>query len=456
MRLQRAIAKLTSQTSKRSPAVLVSNLINNSDAIDQNKESPLLPYQVAWFFDDSKVRVDVKSRQIGWTFTYSILSVYKAICGYNVIYNCYNIDSGKSFISLCAKVVRYINKIERICPDDSITKTIITLDNGATISCIPSKPDSFRGKPGYKLFVIIDEAAFRQNLPEILKAAMALLIWGGQIRIASTHNGIENDFNKLVKEIESGKREYKLYVTPFREAIAQGLYKKICSKTEEEWSPEKEAKWVDEQYKFYGITASEELDCIPSDFSQENKIFIKEHFIKVERNLLSKSLLSLRYWDFASTVKPDSYYTASVRCDLVEHNNKLILIIVNYTADKKLAKDAITLMRDVMEMDDNNTIQILEKEPGTSSEYFFSMFSDAFNQYIKSYTPKVKKILRAIPAGNGVMSGKIQILDEYWADDFIDIISRFSSEPKPLITDLGDCLSGIYDYYNTNLKSFYS
>lgn len=457
MRVQTAISKLTNASKRRDASLIIPELITDSGVAEKLRQPPLLPYQVKWFFDDSRVRVDVKSRQIGWTFTYSILSVYKAMCGFNVVYNCYNIDSGKIFIGLCAKVARYINKIEKICNEDNITKTVITLNNGSTISCIPSKPDSFRGKPGYKLFVIIDEAAFRQNFPEILKAAMALLIWGGQIRIASTHNGIDNDFNLLIKDIEAGRKQYELGTTPFREAIAQGLYKKICAKNEQEWSQEKQDVWVEEQYAFYGITASEELDCIPSDFSDENKIFIKENFIKVNPGLLSKSVLSLRYWDFASTVKPESYYTASVKCDLVEDTDgSAILVISNYTADKKVARDAITLMKEVIKKDSTDTIQILEKEPGTSSEYFFSMFIDTFYEYnIKSYAPKVKKIIRAIPAGNGVLSGKIKILNEYWADDFIDIITRFSSEPKPLITDLGDCVSGLYDYYSRNLKSFY-
>jgi phage FluMu gp28-like protein len=72
---------------------------------------------------------------------------------------------------------------------------------------------SLRSKQGR---VIIDEAAFVDDLDELKKAAMALLMWGGCVRILSTHNGDDNPFNELVKEIRDGKWEYSLHRTTTR------------------------------------------------------------------------------------------------------------------------------------------------------------------------------------------------------------------------------------------------
>jgi phage FluMu gp28-like protein len=40
--------------------------------------------------------------------------------------------------------------------------------------------------------VLIDEAAFHDDLDELLKAAMALTMWGSHVVVISTHDGAEN------------------------------------------------------------------------------------------------------------------------------------------------------------------------------------------------------------------------------------------------------------------------
>jgi phage FluMu gp28-like protein len=48
------------------------------------------------------------------------------------------------------------------------------------------------------------------------------------------------------------------------DAIAQGLYERICLMTGRNWTPEAEAEWRAGIYKVYGADADEELRCIPS------------------------------------------------------------------------------------------------------------------------------------------------------------------------------------------------
>ena len=72
------------------------------------------------------------------------------------------------------------------------------------IVALPGVARALRGKQG---IFIGDEAGFYKNLAEVLKAAMAFLIWGGQVIIVSTHDGVDNPFNLLLDEIRAGRRK---------------------------------------------------------------------------------------------------------------------------------------------------------------------------------------------------------------------------------------------------------
>lgn len=52
--------------------------------------------------------------------------------------------------------------------------------------------------------------------------------------------------------------------TTFREAVADGLYRRICEKQGKVWTQEMEDDWVAEIYGYYGEGAGEELDVIPA------------------------------------------------------------------------------------------------------------------------------------------------------------------------------------------------
>jgi phage FluMu gp28-like protein len=179
----------------------------------------------------------------------------------------YNQDMAKEFIRDVADWARQYNLVagevqEEYLKDEDkdILTFVVKFASGYRVTALSSRPSNLRGKQGV---VVIDEAAFHDNLAELLKAAFALLIWGGRVRIISTHNGTDNPFNELILDIRAGKKPYSLHRTEFRAAVAQGLYKRICLVRGKEWTPEAEAAWVGEIYDFYGEAASEELDVIP-------------------------------------------------------------------------------------------------------------------------------------------------------------------------------------------------
>lgn len=238
----------------------------------------LLPYQQRLLraLDEHQVVVCEKSRRIGYTWGAAakaalVASARKGSGGQDVLYIGYNLEMAREFIDVCAMWARnyaaaavevHETVFRDVQGDDTrdIQAFRINFGSGFEILALSSRPRSLRGKQG---MVIIDEAAFHDDLRELLKAAFALLIWGGQVCIISTHDGDDNPFNELVQEVRAGKKPYALLRVTFDEAIAEGLYRRICEVTKQHWSPEGEAAWAQKIRYFYGDASEEELDCVP-------------------------------------------------------------------------------------------------------------------------------------------------------------------------------------------------
>ena len=230
----------------------------------------LLGYQQRWIADKSPVRVIRKSRRIGLSWGQAAESALTAAAasGMDSWYIGYNKDMSQEFIRDVAFWAKNYNlaagEIEEIAIDDEdkdILTFRITFASGKRVNALSSRPSNLRGKQG---LIIIDEAAFHDDLEGLIKAAMAMLIWGGRVCIISTHDGEDNPFNELCKAIEEGKLKYSLHTVTFDDALADGLYKRICLKMGVEWTKEKEVAWRKEIIEFYGDGADEELFCIPN------------------------------------------------------------------------------------------------------------------------------------------------------------------------------------------------
>jgi len=138
----------------------------------------------------------------------------------------------------------------------------IQLANGKKIEAHSSNPHNWRGRQGHAR---IDEAAFHKNLKEVLKGAMAFLMWGGRVDIVSTMNGEDNDFTEICREIEAGQlARYSLHQVTFKDALADGFYKRVCLVQNKVWSPEAEREYEEEVRSGYltAEDAAEELDCV--------------------------------------------------------------------------------------------------------------------------------------------------------------------------------------------------
>lgn len=236
----------------------------------------LLPYQKRLLTATSldSVVVCEKSRRIGMTWAIAADAVLTAGAqrGQDVFYIGYNLDMTREFVDTCAMWAREFMKVaveateflfsdqERDGAERNIQAFRIRFASGFDIVALCARPRSLRGRQG---FVIIDEAAFHDELEELLKSALAFLIWGGKVLVISTHNGVENPFNQLLVDCRAGKFPYGIVRVDFREAIQDGLYKRVCLKLGKPWSAATEVAWEAGIRKTYGDAASEELDCVP-------------------------------------------------------------------------------------------------------------------------------------------------------------------------------------------------
>lgn len=218
-----------------------------------------------------------KSRRIGLTWglaAYAVLRAARArpAGGMDVMYISYSREMTREFIDACAMWARAFNlaasEAEELLfdqGDDEGDKSIqtfrIRFASGFELLALSSAPRGLRGKQGV---VIIDEAAFVDNLAELLKAAMAFLMWGGQVVVCSTHDGVDNAFNQTIQDIHAGRVPYKHLHIDFDSALREGLYQRICLVKGADWSAEEEAEWRQKIIAFYGDGADEELFCIPS------------------------------------------------------------------------------------------------------------------------------------------------------------------------------------------------
>lgn len=235
-----------------------------------------LPYQKKWLADKAAVKVVEKSRRVGLTWAQAhddtLLAATSGRYGMDILYISFNQDMTREYIEACAEWAKRLQIVAGKVNEDvfrdgderEIKAFRIDFASGRKILALSNRPSNLRGKQGR---VIIDEAAFVEDLPELLKAALALLMWGGQVIIISTHNGADNPFNQLVQDVRAGVLPYSLHRITLDDALQDGLYRRICQVTEKTWTPEAEEAWRADLIKTYSDGADEELFCIPRQSS---------------------------------------------------------------------------------------------------------------------------------------------------------------------------------------------
>lgn len=242
----------------------------------------LMAHQKAWLEDQSPLKLGEKGRRTGITYAEAlddtlIAASARSAGGDNVFYIGDTKDKGREFIGYVAHFAKVVAKqlltVEEFLfedkKEDGTSKYIsgyrVTFASGHRVEALSSRPENIRGLQGV---VVIDEAAFHQNVRAVLDAVNALLIWGGRIRVISTHNGKLNPFNELINEAKAGTVAFSLHFIPFQVAVENGLFKRVCLLRGMEYSAEAEREWEAKIRGAYGLRKAQmqqELDAIPAD-----------------------------------------------------------------------------------------------------------------------------------------------------------------------------------------------
>lgn len=248
------------------------------DFIPFDKNEVLLGYQKRWIADDSPLKIAEKSRRTGLTWAEAADDVLiagraKSDGGSDVFYIGSNKEMAREFIDACSMWAGVFNQAageisEEVLEDEDkdILTYVIYFASGFKIKALSSNPKNLRGMQGV---VCIDEAAFHEKLAEVLKAALALTMWGAKVRLISTHNGVDNLFNQLIQDSRAGRKSYSIHTITLDDACAEGLYQRICQVSKQDWSAEKEASWKAGLLRETATEddALEEYFCVPKKSS---------------------------------------------------------------------------------------------------------------------------------------------------------------------------------------------
>lgn len=250
-------------------------------------EGVLMAHQSDWIRmqQDLDIAVCEKGRRTGITFAQALTDTVTAATakeagGANIWYMADTREKGLEYIGYVGKFAQIVargqaSRIEQHIFQDQLpdggSRQIqafrVRFASGFRVTALSSRPENIHGLQGY---VNIDEAALHKSVGSVLESATALLIWGGRIRVWSTHRGKKNPFNELVNDVRAGRYGKKAGVIriSFDDAVGNGLYERVCFMSGREVTAEGKRQWYEAIRSAYGprqAAMREELDVIPRD-----------------------------------------------------------------------------------------------------------------------------------------------------------------------------------------------
>lgn len=247
----------------------------------------LMRHQAEWLRmqRDLDIAVCEKGRRTGITFAQALddtltAATAKDAGGDNVWYMADTREKGLEYIGYVGKFAAVVargqaTRIEQCIfhdqQSDGTSREIqsyrVRFASGFRVTALSSRPENIHGLQG---LVGIDEAALHKDVSKVIESATALLIWGGRIRIWSTHRGKRNPFNQLVQDVRAGrygKRARAIRIT-FDDAVANGLYERVCAMRGKTPTADGKREWYTGIRAAYGprkAAMREELDAVPRD-----------------------------------------------------------------------------------------------------------------------------------------------------------------------------------------------
>jgi len=215
----------------------------------------LLPWQEAWRRDDSPRKLWEKSRRVGATYAEANDVVYPRLAdrvAWDYWFSSADESAAWEFADYCrfwqetaGKVAARVDReeIEDEKARRVATAFVVRFPNGSKVTAMTSNPRRFRSKGGD---VGLDEFAYHDDPAGMYEAAEPCTMWGGRLRILSTHNGEDSEFNRFVqmgRRVAAGQAKsddipFSVHRITLPEAVAQGLVERINETRGTRWTRE--------------------------------------------------------------------------------------------------------------------------------------------------------------------------------------------------------------------------
>lgn len=229
----------------------------------------LYPFQskVLHLFRDNQYIITLKSRQLGISTLSAAYSLWLMLFhkDKNVLALATTQATARNLVSKTMFMYDQLPKWLRL-PAVEKNKLSLRLKNGSKITAKSSNTDAARSEAVSLL--LIDEAAFVDNIEETFTAAQQTLATGGQCMALSTPNGIGNWFHQTWEKAESGENSFLPIKLP--------------------WTvhPERDQSWRDQQDADLGPRmAGQECDCDflasgDTVFEPDDMLFYEQTYLK--------------------------------------------------------------------------------------------------------------------------------------------------------------------------------
>lgn len=182
--------------------------------------STFYPFQLDWILETARFAVVNKSRQIGMSHSTAALAVlWGAFHGELTTIISIGEREAKEVLSYARKHRDVLAELgSRMAGHGGADSALeIGFASGGRVMALPST-----GGRAFSGNVFLDEFAYQERAREVWDAAIAVTMHGYRARVASTPNGVGNDFYLLWTDPEQGKGWVKHEVTLDR-ALAEGM-----------------------------------------------------------------------------------------------------------------------------------------------------------------------------------------------------------------------------------------
>jgi phage FluMu gp28-like protein len=236
----------------------------------------LLGYQQKWVEDNSRLKLCLKSRQIGmsWCTAYRLVrqKVRKDarldswVASRDEIQAQLFLQDARRFVGILN--VAAVDTGNNIIDEAGHTAYTLRFSNGLRIFSLSSNPDAQAGKRGSR---ICDEFGLHPDPRKLYSIAYPGIVWGGNLEIFSSHRGSANYFNELVREIceRNNPKGFSFHKITLQDALDAGLLFKLQAKL-----PDDDPRIQMDEADYFSFIRSgcadeesfqQEFCCVPAD-----------------------------------------------------------------------------------------------------------------------------------------------------------------------------------------------